>query len=116
MISKKFRLLRWRVKKIMKTEKSERIGYFIVKKLPNKAEYHRYGLVLSRKLSKLATTRNQKRRQIYEAIREVTRELSEMKDGKRDTYYDIVLIPFKQILTCNYKQIHQNVYDILTRI
>ena len=111
MISKLFRLRRWRVQKVLKKGNSRQIGLFLVKFIPNKKKYNRFGLVLSRKFEKLAAVRNKKKRQIFESIR-----FSLEKAKEQDTYLDIVIIPSKEILTCNYEKILQNSNDIVTKL
>jgi len=107
MIAQKFRLSRWRVQKLLKQPDSKKIGFFIVKYLSNKVARNRWSIVISKKIEKSAVGRNLKRRQIYEAIRLTTKETTECKQG-----FDLLLIPHKQIVTCNYQKIHQNVRDI----
>ncbi|MFC1810186.1 ribonuclease P protein component [Patescibacteria group bacterium] len=111
MIARQYRLRRWKVKKLLNKPESKKIGLFIVKILPNKTKYHRWALTLSRKLAKRAVDRVKKRRQIYEAIRDIQKEQPLTEDTK---HYDIALIPLKQILTCNYDRIHQNISEIFT--
>lgn len=111
MISRKYRLRRWRVNKILKDPVSQKIGFFIVKCKPNKERFHKWALTLSRKFAKKAVDRVRKRRQIYESIREIQKTRTEDPEKK---HYDLVLIPLKQILTCNYQKILQNVSDIFT--
>jgi len=107
MIAQKFRLHRWRVQKLLKQPDNKKIGFFIVKHLSNKVVRNRWSIVVSKKIEKTAVARNLKRRQIYEAIRLIKKETPECKQG-----FDLVLIPHKQIVTCNYQKIHQNVSDI----
>lgn len=109
MISKLYRLKQWQVQKVFKKGKDKKSGLFIIKYLPNKCEFHRWSIVLSRKFEKLAVKRNKKRRQTFEAIRE-----NLINQPKTEQHYDIVLIPYKEILTCNYRKILQNSNDILT--
>ncbi len=111
MIARKHRLPRWKVKKLLNRPESNKIGYFIVKKQPNNFKYHRWALTISKKFAKRAVDRVRKRRQIYEAIRNIQKNSTE-KEAK--TYYDIALIPLKQILSCNYDKIHQNISDIFS--
>lgn len=111
MIAKTFRLRRWRVQKILKREESKKIGKFIVKMLPNKVRFHRFSLVLSRKFAKKAVDRNKKKRQIYESIRE---NLKHFKEKELETYQDVVLIPYKHILTSTFSEIELNINDIIT--
>jgi ribonuclease P protein component len=108
MISKVYRLKQWQVQKVFKKGEDRKIGLFIIKYLPNKFKYHRWSIVLSRKFTKLAVERNKKRRQIFETIRN---NLANQPETKK--HYDIVIIPYKQILTCNYQKILQNTNDIL---
>lgn len=108
MIARKYRLKRWKVNKLLKAPESKKIGLFIVKTLPNKSKYHRWALTLSRKFAKKAVERVKKRRQIYESIRNIQKERPE----EEKTYYDVALIPLKQILSCNYDKIHQNITEI----
>jgi ribonuclease P protein component len=108
MIARKYRLRKWKVNKLLKQPGSKKIGLFIVKTLPNKVKHHRWALTLSRKFAKKAVDRVKKRRQIYESIRNIQQEQSD----EENKHYDVALIPLKQILTCNYDKIHQNITDI----
>lgn len=110
MIAQKYRLRRWRAQKILKKEESEKIGMFTVKFAPNNCNFHRWSITLSRKFAKLATVRNKKRRQIYESIRNYVKEHEEKPEIK---HFDVILIPHKQILSCNYHKIYQNITNIL---
>ncbi|MBA4336225.1 ribonuclease P protein component [bacterium] len=107
MIAQKFRLQRWRVQKLLKQPNNKKIGFFIVKYLSNKVARNRWSVVVSKKIEKTAVARNLKRRQVYEAIRLTDKDIAECKQG-----FDVLLIPHKQIVTCNYQKIHQNVRDI----
>lgn len=111
MIARKYRLKRWKVNKLLKRPESKKIGLFIVKTFPNKAHYHKWALTLSRKFAKKAVDRVKKRRQIYESIRLIQKEKKE-KEGAQ--YFDVALIPLKQILSKDYDTIHQNILDIFT--
>lgn len=111
MIARKYRLPRWKVKKVLNQPESKKIGFFIVKKLPNKFSNHRWALTLSKKFAKRAVDRIRKRRQIYEAIRNFQKKQPVIEEKN---HYDIALIPLKQILTCNYDKILQNINDIFS--
>jgi len=65
---------------------------------------------VSRKIEKRAVIRNLKRRQIYESIR---LNVEKVSVEQNNLHFDIALIPYKQIVACNYQKIHQNVKDIL---
>ena len=107
MIEQKFRLRRYRVEKVLNKGKSTKIGNFIVRYQLNKQLFNRFSIVMSRKFEKLATIRNRKKRQVYEAIRNI------IKEGlAKNEHFDLVLIPYKKILSCNYNRIYQNVNDI----
>lgn len=108
MIARKYRLKRWKVNKLLKQPESKKIGLFIVKIIPNKSKYHRWALTLSRKFAKKAVERIKKRRQIYESIRNIQKERLE----EEKQHFDVALIPLKQILSCNYDKIHQNITEI----
>ncbi|MCD6109881.1 ribonuclease P protein component [bacterium] len=110
MIAQKFRLHRWRVQKLLKQPNSKKIGFFIVKYKPNRLLYNRWAIVISKKVEKRAVIRNLKRRQIYESIRLQTK--AHLED-KVDFHFDLVLIPYKEIVSCNYEKIGQNTRDIL---
>jgi ribonuclease P protein component len=113
MIAQNYRLRRWRVEKILKKGEEKRIGNFIIRYSQNKNSFHRFSVIMSRKFEKLAVERNRKKRQVYEAIRNFMKESKDNSININNKYFDIVLIPFKQILTCNYQKIYQNVNDIL---
>lgn len=109
MIAQKLRIRKWRVQKLLRQPDSKKIGLFVVKFLPNKVSYNRWSVIVSKKIEKRAVIRNLKRRQIYEAIRIVTKE---QEPNEKQIHFDVALIPYKQIVTCNYQKIHQNVSDI----
>ncbi len=109
MIAQQYRLKRWRIQKLLKQPGGKKIGFFIVKHIPNKIDHHRWSIVMSRKVDKRASVRNRKRRQIYEAIRLLNKAFP---TTSHSTHFDVALIPYKQIVTCNYQKIHQNVSDI----
>ncbi|MBN1494870.1 ribonuclease P protein component [Candidatus Peregrinibacteria bacterium] len=111
MIAQNYRLRRWRVEKILKKGSEAKIGSFIIKYGLNKCGFYRFSVVMSRKFEKTAVSRNKKKRQVYEAIRNNIKE--KPKDEAEKRYYDIILIPYKKILTCNYSKIYQNISDIL---
>lgn len=94
---------------ILKKGGEKHIGSFIVKLKPNNKPFHRWSLVVSRKFSKLATKRNKKRRQIYEAIRNYIKDKGEKAGIK---HYDIVLIPKKLIINQDYKTIFNDIAGI----
>lgn len=98
---------------VLKRGKQEYIGGFIVKFVPNKKSFHRWSLVVSRKFSKSAVKRNKKRRQIYESIRNYTKD-KEAKSAPE--YHDIVLIPKKTLIDYDYRTIYNNIADIVEKL
>jgi ribonuclease P protein component len=114
MIAQNYRLRRWKVEKILKKGSEAKVGNFIIKYGGNKCGFYRFSVIMSCKFEKLATARNRKKRQVYEAIRNNLKESpAKTTQESENRYYDIVLIPYKKILTCNYSKIYQNINDIL---
>jgi len=111
MIAQNYRLRRWKVERIVKKGAEAKIGNFIIKYGNNKCGFYRFSVIMSRKFEKLATARNRKKRQVYEAIRNNIKDNPEKETTNK--HCDIVLIPYKKILTCNYSKIYQNINDIL---
>jgi len=109
MIAQNYRLRRWRVEKILKKGGTKKVELFIVKYLENKLAYSRFSVTTSAKFEKLATIRNRKKRQVYEAIRNLVKE----EKGPKKTV-DIVLIPYKKLLTSGYNKIYENLNNIFT--
>jgi len=111
MIPQKLRLRRWRVEKIIKKGRTAKIDNFIIKYTENKCNFDRFSVVMSKKFEKLAVTRNRKRRQVYESIRNIIKTLD-----AQTAHFDIILIPYKKILSCNYEKIYQNVNNIFKQL
>ena len=109
MISQNYRLRRWNIEKILKKGASYKSELFIVKYLENKLAHSRFSVTMSRKFEKLATVRNKKKRQVYEAIRNLIKE--ENAPAKN---VDMVLIPYKKLLKTGYQKIYENLKNIFT--
>jgi len=109
MIAQNYRLQRWKIEKILKKGASVKVELFIVKYLENKLDHSRFSVTMSAKFEKLATIRNRKKRQVYEAIRNLLKE-----DTKPKKNTDMVLIPYKKLLTCGYNKIYSNINNIFT--
>jgi len=107
MLKKLHRLRKWEVERVLKKGAEKKIGDLIVKYLENKKGFYSWNAVLSLKFAKKAVQRNEKRRQIYEAIRLAMKEHEEKG-------YDIALIPMKKVLNSSYTTISKNINDILT--
>jgi len=74
----------------------------------NKLQHNRYGLLLSTKVSKLATIRNKYKRRIKAILLEENKEL---KQG-----FDVVIIVFPLILNKNYLEIKSEIKNILIKL
>jgi len=74
----------------------------------NNLEFNRYGILLSTKVSKLATVRNKYKRRIKAIAFE---ENKSIKQG-----YDFVLIVFPLILNKKYSEIKEEIKNILTKL
>lgn len=111
MIAQNYRLRRWRVEKILKKGVSGKTELFIIKYLENKLAHSRFSVTMSRKFEKLAVVRNRKKRQVYEAIRNLVKE----ENGPMKNV-DMVLIPYKKLLTSVYEKIYSSLKNIFTQL
>lgn len=91
---------------ILRKGKSTTSKLFIIRYKQNKEQINRYRTIVSKKVEPKAVQRNKIRRQIYEAVR-----LKEKDQQAKQTTFDIILIPKKQIKESNFQEIKD---DILT--
>ncbi|MBT4916981.1 ribonuclease P protein component [Candidatus Peregrinibacteria bacterium] len=107
MLPKEKRIGRGQIEFVLKKGESSTSKLFIIRYIGNNKEISRYAIVASAKLSKKAVERNRIRRQIYEAIRLIEKELTHNKS------LDIVLIPKKQILKSEFEEIKEDLGGII---
>jgi ribonuclease P protein component len=79
-----------------------------IKVKKNELEYNRYGLLLSTKVSKLATIRNKYKRRIKAILFE---ENKKIKQG-----FDMVVIVFPLILNKKNQEVQSEIKNILTKL
>ncbi len=94
-------------KKVLKEGKSFRKDFLVLKVRPNLSEKVRFGVLVSKKLSKKAVLRNKIKRR----LREITRANLEKLVG-----LDLVFIPFPQIFNCDFWEIKQMAEKIFEKI
>ena len=82
-------------------------NFLIVKIIDNQLDYSRFGIVVSKKVSKKATVRNKAKRRLREAIRSV---ITEIKGG-----FDIIVIALEIIQEKDFWQIKEELKKIFLR-
>lgn len=109
MFSKKERIPREIVKKVMSEGQKGYSELFLFKKLNNNLDFNRYTIVVSKKVSKTAVGRNEVRRKIKSALKESLKEVREkqkqtMKSGSQK-FLDVVIILSPIAKDASYKKI-----------
>lgn len=108
MIAKKFRLSRNEIDYLLKKGDLKKTKLFLIKHSKKDENYSSYCVIISRKISNKAVTRNKLKRQIMEAIRILNKEGIEPKKS-----LNIALIPKKNILKATYQDIQDDIENFL---
>jgi ribonuclease P protein component len=85
--------------------------FIVIRYRPNQEENNRYSVIISKKISKKATDRNQIRRQLYEQIR-----LSHNEESVQTQQFDILILPKKAIMDASTNHIQDDINSLLNTI
>ena len=108
MLPAKYRLTKEKdFKKINRSKPAFFSSYFRLKYLANNSALNRFALVVSTKVSKKATKRNQLRRRLREIIR--------LNRAKIKSGYDIIISASPKALAGNYQELEQAVLSLLAK-
>ena len=108
MLAKEYRLTRSdNIPKILKQGDAFQASLFLAKYLPNRLNHHRFGIMVSQKVSKKSVERNTLRRRTYESIR------LNLEKNTAPHYDDVVILPSKRALAASYQSINQTVIKLL---
>ncbi|MDP2643224.1 MAG: ribonuclease P protein component [Candidatus Peregrinibacteria bacterium] len=110
MIAKKFKIPKKHIALILQKGESFDSKLFVIRFWENKIGFPRFRIIVSTKFAKKAVDRNKTRRRIYEALRLIVKENSTLRP------LDIILIPKKQILTKEFKEISQIAEETITKL
>jgi ribonuclease P protein component len=110
MIAKDFRLKPTQIDYLTNKGGSFNSKLFITKYAENNKDYSRFCVIISKKISPEAVTRNRLRRQIFESIR----TSSILKD--KIIHLDIILIPKKSILNKSFSEINEDISTLPSKI
>ncbi len=106
-LAKKFRLkLQRDFEKISEKGEFNRVAGLDIKYIPNQLDHTRISVIISKKTSKKAVTRNKARRRILEIIRPLLKNLSG---------YDIIFFPKKEILEKDFSEVKKAVELLLKK-
>ncbi len=105
MIAKKYRIPRQDIPYILKKGEENTSKLFIIRLKEGNEQFSRYRVIVSQKIHPKAVKRNYLRRQVYEAIAQVS------KTHKSTQKSDLVLIPKKKILNSNYQEILKDIQE-----
>ncbi len=94
-------------KEIAKKGRAVRNGEITLKILKNENEYNSFGIVISTKVSKLATKRNQLKRRIKEIIRD---DLKNQKIG-----YKVMILISPKVLEKEYSEIKESILGLFNK-
>ena len=93
-------------KNVFKNGKTLENRFFRVKFLKNHKNFSRFGFIISAKLLKKATQRNTLKRRLRAICRFLIRDLK--------SNFDIVIWPKADSTSLNYKELTNNLYDLLS--
>lgn len=110
MIAKKFKIPKKHIPLILKKGESFDSKLYVVRFWENKVGFPRFRIIVSTKFAKKAVDRNKTRRQIYEILRLTIKENLKVRP------LDMILIPKKQILSKEYKEISQITEELVTKL
>lgn len=110
MIVKNFRLNRNQVNYLSRKGNPFSSRLFVGKYIENNENFSRFCVIISRKISTEAVTRNKLRRQIYESIR--TSEIAE----SAKYHLDIMIVPKKSITTKSFSEIYEEIETLPIKI
>lgn len=110
MIAKDFRLKRNQIDYLINKGESFNTKLFIIRHTENNKSFSRFCVIISKKISTEATTRNRLRRQIYESIR-----LSNILENQ-SIHTDFILIPKKSILNKDFTAIKEDLNSLFSKI
>lgn len=109
MIQKRFRLTHDEVLLVLKKGKTERTSLFTLRYKTNSHSFDRFSIIVSKKIHAKAVKRNLIRRRIYEAIRK-----NKLLRNSSKKWFDVVLIPRKNIIDIMYKDIEKAIIHIFS--
>ncbi len=110
MLSKLYRIERNQINYILRKGEGSISKLFIIRYIKNDRKFNRYATVISKKIYLKAVPRNKLRRQIYEAIRLVTKESEATSKNS-----DMVLIPKKSITKADFNEIEKDLRAIIIK-
>ncbi len=87
-----------------------KLRFFVCRFLPNTLGFNRFAVAISKKLSKLATDRNHKRRQVYSALEELNRTRNAVP---KDSYSDIVLLARSTAMNASFEELREDLHKFL---
>lgn len=82
-------------------------GNTVIRHRPNTLDRHRFGVIVSKKMCKLAVDRNRIRRQCYEIVRHGYDEIS----SKR--FFDVLILPKKAMMDATSVEKEQSILNLL---
>ena len=94
--------------RVFKEGKGLKSSFFYIKFSPNKLKDSRFGIVVSKKISKKATERNNFKRKIRESVK---KNFSEVKEGQ-----DYIIILISPPLENNFETINKNLINVFKKI
>ena len=110
MIAKKFKIPKKNIALILKKGESFDSKLYVVRFLENKVGFPRFRIIVSTKFARKAVERNKTRRRIYEILRLIVKENSNLRP------LDMILIPKKQILSKEFKEISKMTEELVTKL
>jgi ribonuclease P protein component len=117
MIQKKFRLKAEEIKIVLNKGKKIYSPYFSLYYLLNNLPYSRIGVIINRKISKLAVERNYMKRIIKLVFRNFfLKEKENKKNFKKLKEYDIVIVGKKRFLKKDFLKIENELISLFRKV
>lgn len=110
MLAKQYRIgSRKRIEHILKKGRSFRFRCFFFRLLQNRNTFHRFAVVMPKKITKTGVARNTLRRRIYEAVRLNL-------PTKREKCYDVVILGTSRAANLSYRNISNDLRAALSNL
>lgn len=84
--------------------------YLVLRSRPNHGENHRFGIIVSQKISAKAVERNRIRRRIYEITRH------HYEDFPKNETFDMLLLPKTAIMSATYADMERDLLQLISKL
>jgi len=108
MLEKLFRISKnWEFQNIYRKGRGASSQFFSINFIPNKYDFSRFGIVVSKKVAKKAVTRNKLKRQVRELVFELSKKVS--------GHYDVIISTKVAGLDLDYQKLKKELEEIFIK-